>query len=151
MSSRSGVQSPWVVPIDGGTPTQIVNEFVGFTNFDVSPDGTSIVSGSTNSQDQPIRVICDLPACTSRRELPAPTPGGGNVRWTPDGRGIAYIGAGTNNIWIQRLDGSPPHQLTRFTDGLRIGDFAWSRDGRRLAVSRVSISNDIVLFRGLRR
>jgi hypothetical protein len=28
--------------------------------------------------------------------------------------------------------------------------FAWSRDGKRLAIGRVTITNDIVLFRGLR-
>jgi hypothetical protein len=32
-----------------------------------------------------------------------------------------------------------------------IGDFRWSRDGKRLAIVRKSVSRDIVLFRGLRR
>lgn len=44
----------------------------------------------------------------------------------------------------------PPRQLTRFTDGRTIADYAWSHDGQRLAISRLSVSNDIVLFLGLR-
>ena len=31
-----------------------------------------------------------------------------------------------------------------------ITDFAWSRDGKRLAISRSVTTNDIVLFKGLR-
>jgi hypothetical protein len=38
--------------------------------------------------------------------------------------------------------------LTHFTDGRTILDFAWSRDGRRLAIVRATIANDIVLLKG---
>jgi hypothetical protein len=51
---------------------------------------------------------------------------------------------------VQPLDEKPAYQLTRFTDGRPIGAFAWSRDGKRLAVGRLAITNDIVLFKGLR-
>ena len=69
------------------------------------------------------------------------------VSWTPDGRGVAYPSDG--NLWVQPLSGGAPRQLTRFTDGRPIGSFAWSRDGRRLAITRSTITNDIVLFEGL--
>jgi Tol biopolymer transport system component len=49
-----------------------------------------------------------------------------------------------------RLDGSTARQLTHFAADRTINDYAWSRDGKRLAVTRQSIGNDIVLFRGLR-
>jgi Tol biopolymer transport system component len=68
--------------------------------------------------------------------------------WTPDGRGIAYARDG--NIWVQPLGGGPPRQLTRSADGRPIGFFAWSRDGTRLAISRSTVTNDIVLLRGLK-
>ena len=51
---------------------------------------------------------------------------------------------------MQPLDDSTPRQLTRFTDGRFILDFAWSRDGKRLAIARVTTTNDIVLLRGLK-
>src|SRR5207253_2762225 len=81
-------------------------------------------------------VVCDLPGCLSRRMLNVQSVLGKRLRWTPDRLAIAYVDAATQmNLWAQPLDGSPPHQLTHFTDRI-VEDFAWSRDGRRLAISR---------------
>jgi len=55
------------------------------------------------------------------------------------------------NIWAQPIDGASPRQLTRFADSRPIADFRWSADGQRLAIVRESVTNDIVLFKGLRR
>jgi len=50
------------------------------------------------------------------------------------------------------LSGGSPRQLTHFTaGGATIEDFAWSRDGKQLAVSRVMTTSDIVVFKGLKR
>jgi Tol biopolymer transport system component len=68
-------------------------------------------------------------------------------RWTPDGRGLAYAEKG--NIWVQSLDGGQPRQLTKFTDQ-EITDFAWSPDGKRLAVSRRTDLADVVLIKGVK-
>jgi Tol biopolymer transport system component len=86
------------------------------------------------------------------------------VGWFPDGRQMTFIrevgllsaqalvvadsDAAHERTLIQRLDGGRPSQLTHFNDGM-IFAFAWSRDGKRLAVLRGTVSNDIVLFRGL--
>jgi hypothetical protein len=76
--------------------------------------------------------------------LPSP------LRWTPDGK-IAYVDAAApSNIWVRPLDGRPPYQLTHFTDRM-IVDFAWSRDAKQLAIARASTTNDIVLFKGLKK
>jgi Tol biopolymer transport system component len=147
VSSRRGALSPWTVSIDGGEPVQVTTLFAGEGSLDISPDSKTIVFSSRDDQGRSITTVCDLPACTSRRSLSVP---GGRLRWTPDGRGIAYYDLPTRNIWIQPLDGSAHRQLTHFTDDREIADFAWSHDGKRLAISRVSTSNDIVLFRGLR-
>jgi Tol biopolymer transport system component len=147
ISTLSGVQAPWRVSIDGGPPTQLENVFVA--RSDVSRDG-KWVFGSQDEQNRPAFVVCDLPACTARQTVMHP-PSTGSLRWMPDGRGIAYIDAETgSNLWVQPLDGSSPHQLTHFTDRT-ITDFAWSHDGTRLAISRATTTNDIVLFKGLRR
>ena len=75
---------------------------------------------------------------------------GGRIRWTPEGRGIAYVRQQPQpNLWVQPLDGGSPRQLTEFTDGREILDFAWSHDGRRLAIARATTATDIVLFKGL--
>jgi Tol biopolymer transport system component len=147
VSTRSGTQSPWIVSLDGGEPTQLANVFAYYP--DVSPDGKSLLFGATDVRGQ--LGVCDLPDCRARRMVSTPQ-GGPISRWTPDGRGIAYYTEGTDaNLWIQPLDGSAPQQLTHFTDGRSITDFCWSRDGKRLAIARATITNDIVLFKGLRR
>jgi serine/threonine protein kinase/Tol biopolymer transport system component len=149
LSGRSGLQSPWIVSIDGGTPTQIVNIFAGAYSLDVSPDGKSLVFGTTDEQNRYVPMVCELPSCANRRSLSAVPLS--RLRWAPDGRAIAYISPATpSNIWLQPLDGTPPRQLTHLTDRI-ISDFAWSRDGSRLALARATVINDIVLFKGLKR
>jgi Tol biopolymer transport system component len=149
LSRRSGLQSPWIVPLSGGTPTQLVNVFAGAFSLDVSPDGRSLVLGTTDEQNRYLPVVCQLPGCTDRRNLPPMPPG--RLHWTPDGRAVAFVSSTTpSNVWVQPLDGTPARQLTHFTDRA-ISDFAWSRDGSRLAVARSTATNDIVLFKGLTR
>jgi hypothetical protein len=48
-------------------------------------------------------------------------------------------------------DIKPANQLTHFADGYAIAEFAWSRDGKGLAISRSTTTNDIVLFKRLRQ
>jgi serine/threonine protein kinase/Tol biopolymer transport system component len=117
---------------------------------EISPDGRSIAFTSVDEQNQPTLTVCDLDACSSRKTFPAR--GVGEGHWMPDGRGMAYVEAGTQDIWVQSLDGGAPRQLTHFpADGHQIWDFAFSADGMRLAVARARIASDIVLFRGLRK
>jgi Tol biopolymer transport system component len=95
--------------------------------------------------------MCDLPGCGKRQPLTVPdNRSTGLCRWTPDGQAIAYVDAAHSNIWVQPLDGHAPHQLTHFADGRTIADFAWSHDGKRLAISRSTTTNDIALFKGLK-
>jgi len=149
LSARSGLQSPWLVSIGGGSPVQIARLFAGAGSLDVSPDGKSLMFGTTGPGGNFQFVICELPTCITRRILAVPeTSTLRRYRWTPDGRGIADILAPGSNIWIVPLDGSVPHQLTHFTDR-SIQDFAWSHDGKRLAVARTTTMNDIVLLTGL--
>jgi eukaryotic-like serine/threonine-protein kinase len=133
----------WIVPIDGGTPTQITDVDTRYP--DVSPDGKSMAFLNSDPQGPTAIIVCELPTCRARKSLLVQ----GQPRWTPDGRGIAY--PRESNLWVQPLDGGPPHQLTHFTDARTIADFAWSRDGRRLAIARATVTNDIVLFKGLKR
>src|SRR5690606_37809178 len=150
ISLRTDKQSPWIVPLHGGEPVEVIDAFAGAGTLAVSPDGRRLLFASASSW-----VVCDLPSCTNRRDLRAPTlhamlPTFG---WTPDGDGIAYVDHTGANIWSMSLDGGPATPITNFdadrTDTV-IGKFAWSRDGQRLALVRVAVSSDIVLLRGLR-
>ncbi len=149
LSHRSGTQSPWIVPLEGGTASLVGDIYAGVYSVAVSPDGRQLARRAVGEHGEPVVTVCDLPGCTDRRTVLSSA--SGRVRWTRDGHGIAYVDDETgSNIWVQPLDGGPPHQITHFT-GEAITDFAWSHDGRRLAVVRKSSSNDIVLFSGLRR
>jgi DNA-binding winged helix-turn-helix (wHTH) protein/Tol biopolymer transport system component len=156
LSSRSGVMSPWIVPVGGGEPNEIVRTNTAI--LDVSHDGRRLLFASGDERNAPIVVTCDLPACTNRREHAFPanyTGGRGRIRFMPDGQGIAYVGGrGATNLWTMSLEGGAPTQLTHFadqaveTDG-PIARFAFSHDGERLALTRIKTTSDIVLVRGL--
>jgi eukaryotic-like serine/threonine-protein kinase len=75
-------------------------------------------------------------------------PGADLSIWSPDGRAIDYLitQGGVSNLWRQPLLGGAPKQLTHFQSGLMHG-FAWSADGKALAVTRGTRSADIVLLR----
>jgi Tol biopolymer transport system component len=144
LSSRSGVQSLWLVPLEGGAPSHIVEDFVPGGSFDVSADGRLAFW-----TPGPRIVVCLLPDCRERREIASPDRGLGRIRWTPDGLGVAMKDPTSTNLIVQPLDGGRARQLTQFPD-LTIADFGWSADGTRLAVTRRATSTDIVLLRGLR-
>jgi Tol biopolymer transport system component len=67
--------------------------------------------------------------------------------WSADGRTVLYVDtrSGVSNIWSQPIAGGPPKQLTHFKSDL-IFVFDLSRDGKQLAVSRGTVSNDVVLI-----
>ena len=73
---------------------------------------------------------------------------GSRHAFTPDGKGIvtAIEEGGAGNLWIQPLDGGPSKQLTFFKSE-RIDDFAFSRDGKKLALLRGRTNSDVVLIR----
>jgi len=155
LSSRSGTQSPWIVPIEGGEPHPIIDAYAGAaTGFDISPDSKRLLFRSKNDDERQFVVICDLPDCANRQDVDLPpgmtTNQQAAMRWTPDGKGLAYVGSGGSEIWAVPLDGTQVHEITHFGDDAPPGDivnFAWSRDGSRLAIVRMTTSNDIVLLR----
>jgi len=141
-SLLGGTVSIWMVPLEGGTPTKLADG----GNAAVSPDGASMAFTALGPAGGSV-VVCGLSGCTSPRPI-GPVGFDALISWTPDGRGIAYASEG--NLWVQALSGGAPRQLTRFTDRRPIESFAWSRDGKRLAIARVTVTNDIVLFEGLK-
>ena len=70
------------------------------------------------------------------------------MRFTPDGRALAFLDSrgGGANIWAIALDGNGEAKpLTDFKTE-KIFDFAWSFDGRQLAVIRGTEISDAVLI-----
>jgi len=69
------------------------------------------------------------------------------LAWTPDGRAIAFVDkrGGVGNLWIQPIAGGPPKALTHFT-AEDIQWFAWSRDGKQIAIVRGIDTKDAVMI-----
>lgn len=72
---------------------------------------------------------------------------------TPDGKAIGYTKRerGVRNIWLQPIAGGRPSRLTDFhlsnSTAQRIGSFAWSPDGKHLAMARFFEKGDVVILR----
>jgi eukaryotic-like serine/threonine-protein kinase len=142
-----GTQSLWSAPASGGPARDLVHRFVSSGSVTVSPDGRQLLfSASRPTPASPTpRIMCDLPDCTNARQVSLRS-----GRWTPDGKGLAYLDDSEDpgNIRIQPINGGPAYSMTSFTDGKQIDAFAWSPDGKRLAIVRSTQSSDIVLIRG---
>lgn len=145
----AGKPTLWKVPIDGGESVQLSSTPASIPK--VSPDGKLVafeyfpgtdpqlsahLIALTNSEGgPPTRVFDRLPALAS------------DVLWAPDGRSLQFVvlSKRVGNVWRQALNGAPPVQLTHFNTG-QMFSFAWSYDGRQLALARGKTTRDIVLI-----
>jgi serine/threonine protein kinase len=140
-------QSLWMVAIAGGTPIQLANRFAAMPAL--SPDGKAVAFQSEDEQGRIVTAVCNLPDCASLRFVPL-NGNGQRIGWTPDSGGFILPAGTPQNLWAEPLDRKPPRQITHFIDDAQIADASWSRDGNRLAVSRTTSMNDIVLIKGLK-
>jgi serine/threonine protein kinase len=132
--------------IEGGAPVTLLETHAWQPA--VSPAGQYIACNFWNPLNAKWKIAV-LPIDGKQAALAFDAPGDHRriVRWIPDGSGLSYIvtRGGVSNIWMQPLDEKPPEQLTNFNGG-RIFDFAWSRDGGRIAFARGEVSSDAVLI-----
>ncbi|HUQ31686.1 MAG TPA: protein kinase [Pyrinomonadaceae bacterium] len=138
------------ISIDGGEPVRLTEEKeVRATRPTISPDG-KLIACHYKEPEKPWKVafipieggkpskFLDVPQ-TSATNLTFP-----GFLWTPDKRALTFRD-GTMNLWLLPLDGSSPRQLTNFNSET-IFWYDWSTDGKTLALSRGSITKDVVLM-----
>ena len=72
----------------------------------------------------------------------------GGPQFAPDGRAVVYPidESGTDNLWLQPLDGSRGRQLTDFKSHT-ISSFEFSPDGKTLGLLCYQVESDAVLLR----
>jgi serine/threonine protein kinase len=150
------------VAVDGGTPELVPGSalsggLVATPPPGVSADGKLLAFLATsNDQKTPVGKIVLVPlhagpkvqvrfldpdhriAQSTRRT---------DIKFTPNGKAVVYVirENGTDNLWVQPLDGSPGHQITNFPADV-IQAFQYSLDGKSLAVMRTRVESDIVLL-----
>jgi serine/threonine protein kinase/Tol biopolymer transport system component len=132
----------WRMPIDGGPPVRIWNEY-GWS--EISPDGRLVLVEEFSAVPPTARII---PAAGGQ---PIATFGLEVGRWSADSKSLLLrktVG-GVSNVWRQPLDGGEAKQVTSFQSD-RLSDVAESRDGKKLAVSRYSTTSDVVMIRDLK-
>ena len=119
--------------------------------FDITPDGQQLVTTFHQSGEQELSFV-SLETGKLERQFPV-TASARSFAVTPDGKAVSYVARenGVENIWIQPLDGSAPRQLSRFTQGSgpskSIHSYAWSPDGKQIALERARLRSDVVLLK----
>jgi hypothetical protein len=135
--------------LEGGKPEEISELPVSSHGFDISPGGkvAAFASSSGNQKDLAL-VPVDSPQSTKLLDLQRPIPTEGTVRFSHDGKAVAYSfrDQDVDNLWLQPLDGSLGKQITNFKSE-RIWDFHWSFDGTKLGMFRGHTDSDVVLLR----
>lgn len=148
------------ISIDGGASTELVKGNV--SNPAVSPDGKLLVYGETEGQGASQKVslvVRNLEGGPPLKKFTVPPSlvnvnGGLSLSWTPEGRGLCFLSTIGNatHLMMQPLVGGAPVQLTHFdSEPSMITAYAWSKDGKKIALSRARYnSRDVVAFTGFR-
>jgi Tol biopolymer transport system component len=148
--TAGGLSYIFKVPIAGGAPTQL-SEPPAIGGPTLSLDGLHLAFPAVGKDGNIFGVAissetgkveftkADLASTVDPAHLTA--------QWTPDGRSIALIDirTGVDNLWTEPSASRPSQQLTHFTSGT-ILDFAWSHDGRQIAIARGTSQSDAVMF-----
>ncbi|HEY5883436.1 MAG TPA: DPP IV N-terminal domain-containing protein, partial [Pyrinomonadaceae bacterium] len=135
----------WKVPIDGGKAERITDKLT--SQHSISPDGKLIACRYREQDLSPFKLaLIDFNTGQTVKTIDIP-PTNNVLDWTPDGSQVLYVDTrnGVSNIWSQPVNGSTPKQLTNFKSDL-IFVFDLSGDGKQLAVSRGTVSRDVVLI-----
>lgn len=143
----------------GGTPVKLAGGDIYLSRQRaVSPDGQRFVYARSyegeGKQRKIFFVVQKLGADSAGQSIETLF-GADNWGWTPDGTALTFLrdeDDGTGSLWIQRLSGGPPERIMHFdSEPSRVIAYAWSQDGRKIAVTRaVRYDTDVVQFSGLR-
>jgi Tol biopolymer transport system component len=118
----------------------------------VSPSGDQLAFVFQSGSPIPTTQVAAVSATAGTLQFTSPLPFGfAGLRWAPSGKALDYLLTrnGATNIWEQPLAGGTPHQITTFPSG-RVFDFAWSRDGTQLLLTKGNQSSDVILISNFR-
>ncbi|HTS11646.1 MAG TPA: protein kinase [Candidatus Limnocylindrales bacterium] len=135
------------IPAGGGKAEKFTNLAIGSFPA-ISPDGKLIGVTFEDSQARRIGLLDAETGKLVRKLQLDPRNVWPTLAFSPDGKSVVYSvrASDAENLWAQPLDGRPGHLLTDFTSE-HILSFAWSPDGKKLALIRGRTSSDAVLLR----
>jgi DNA-binding winged helix-turn-helix (wHTH) protein/Tol biopolymer transport system component len=144
------------IAFEGGQPQVLVSaDQHPFWVFSITPDGKQLVVkwSPVGIPERPEFAFISLQTGQPIREIPALADACCAIV-TPDAQHIAFLRhlGGVDNIWLQPTNGSAPFAMTDFrlshSINQEIAPFAWSADGRFLAIRfKVSKSDAIIIRR----
>ena len=148
----NGVRA-WKVSIRGTTAQLVTPDPVVTPMLALSPDGRYLafisvaLSADNHAVGKAYLEIVDVDRGSTRR-IECPPGFSVPVQWTPDGKALAYVDSRgeLSNLWRLPLDGKPATPITRFDSGERLMRFAFSRDGKQLALVRGWQTSEVVLI-----
>jgi len=150
-SFDSGELTLWKVSIDGGAPAKLSDTTANLPS--ISPDGKYIASFYWDDRANPTQGVMTFPFAgvqpIKRFNIVPDATNGFALHWSLDGLGLLHLDENLSNIWSQPINGGPARQLTNFRGDL-IFNFAWSHDGKWLALARGTVADDVVLIEDLK-
>jgi eukaryotic-like serine/threonine-protein kinase len=154
LAATDTVSHIFKLSIDGGAPVELARGNV--TLPAVSPAGESVAYVRVEGQGAGANskfIVQKLEGGALVQEIDAPL-AMVVLGWTPDARALTYIHTvgSASHLYMQPLGGGPAVQLTHFeTEPSAIIAYAWSRDGKKIAITRSRYSDtDVVMFSGFR-
>jgi Tol biopolymer transport system component len=141
-----GVPHLFRVPVDGRTPTALIQEYSVDPTW--SPDGRFVVySGPDIGTTFSVKAVTGeaaahpLPAMTLTR-------GARHLAFLPGGRSLVILRGEIQhkNLWVIDLDTGAERQLTNLPSAFDVRDFDISPDGHEVVLERVQDRSDVALL-----
>jgi serine/threonine protein kinase len=148
-----GVRNDARISIEGSAPELVYSLGEPQAGMAISPDGRTLALGSYDFKVQKPNVTL-MEADTKKilRILDYDPRHIGRLSFASDGKAIVYPirEKGIDNLWAQPLDGGLGHPLTHYSS-LKIYSYAWSHDGKALALVRGDSPTDLVLMQDMQK
>lgn len=144
IDNREGFGTLYRIPAEGGEPVRLTDNEMCWVR--VSPDSGFIAGGYRDGGKTKLAVLpIDGGAPIKVFDVPRLTNFRLGVRWSPDGKFIAYRDW-ANGIWKQKIEGGEPERVAGLPEE-KIYSFGWSRDGKQFAFTRGQEIRDVVLIK----
>jgi serine/threonine protein kinase len=141
------------MPLQGGKSEMLVShDRHPDDQFSITPDGKELVvlMRASGKESQEFDFV-SIESGQITKRIPAGESARGALIM-PDGQNIAFVihERGVDNLWLQPVAGGSPQRLTDFhlarSTSQSIQSYAWSPDGKHLAMTRRLSKGDVVLL-----